>query len=57
MQDKIPQEQAPAAEPTPICVACVGDRAGADGELCKRCRGTGRDPDPMAPAGIPVVAS
>jgi hypothetical protein len=46
------QPPAPPEPAVPVCVACLGDRADADGGLCKRCRGTGRDPDPMAPAGI-----
>jgi hypothetical protein len=28
-----------------MCVLCVGKPAG-----CKRCHGTGNDPDPLAPA-------
>jgi hypothetical protein len=32
----------------PICVACVGDRTNPDGGPCLRCKGTGRDPDPLA---------
>jgi hypothetical protein len=38
----------------PVCVACVGDRTNPDGGLCLRCKGTGIDPDPLAPTGIPV---
>jgi hypothetical protein len=41
----------------PICVACVGDRTSPDGGPCLRCKGTGIDPDPLAPTGIPAVAS
>ena len=32
----------------PVCVACVGDRTNPDGGPCLRCKGTGRDPDPIA---------
>jgi len=43
-------------ERTPICVACVGDRTNPDGGPCLRCKGTGIDPDPMAPTGISVAS-
>jgi hypothetical protein len=50
-------EQAPiAAETAPICVACVGDRTNPDGGPCLRCKGTGTDPDPLAPTGIAVAS-
>jgi hypothetical protein len=42
--------------PAPVCVACVGDRTNPDGGLCLRCKGTGIDPDPLAPTGIPVAS-
>lgn len=43
-----------AAQPdqAPICVACVGDLTNPDGGPCLRCRGTGTDPDPLAPVDI-----
>jgi hypothetical protein len=46
-----------AGEP-PVCVACVGDRTNPDGGPCLRCKGTGRDPDPLAPVwpGNPMTA-
>jgi hypothetical protein len=44
---------APAA---PVCVACVGDRTNPDGGTCLRCKGSGIDPDPLAPAGIAVAS-
>jgi hypothetical protein len=40
----------------PICVACVGDLTNPDGGPCLRCKGTGVDPDPLAPAGNPVAS-
>jgi hypothetical protein len=40
----------------PICVACVGDRTNPDGGPCLRCKGTGSDPDPLAPTGIAVAS-
>jgi hypothetical protein len=57
MKDKMPERAPVTAAPAPMCVACVGDRTNPDGGLCLRCKGTGRDPDPLAPAGIPAVAS
>jgi hypothetical protein len=46
-------DQAPAATPDPVCVACVGEGTDpATGLPCLRRRGTGTDPDPAAPAGI-----
>jgi hypothetical protein len=57
VKDTLPEQTAPAAEPTPICVACVGDRTNPDSGLCLRCGGSGCDPDPLAPTGIPAVAS
>jgi hypothetical protein len=59
MTNTIPEQTAPAAEPapgTPLCVACVGDRTNPDGGPCLRCKGTGCDPDPLAPAGIAVAS-
>lgn len=54
MTNTIP-DQAPAA--APICVACVGDgRDLANDRTCPRCHGTGSDPDPAAPTGIPVAS-
>ena len=41
----------------PICVACVGDRTNPDGGPFPRCRGSGIDPDPLAPAGIAARAA
>jgi hypothetical protein len=53
MTDTLPERPAPAAEHSPICVACLGERTDpATGDLCLRCRGRGIDPDPAAPAGI-----
>jgi hypothetical protein len=40
----------------PVCVACVGDRTNPEGGPCLRCKGAGLDPDPLAPAGIPVAS-
>lgn len=57
MQNKMPDQAPPAAEPAPICVACVGDGFNPDGGPCLRCSGSGVDPDPLAPTGIPAVAS
>lgn len=54
MTTKMPEQTAPAAEPAPICVACVGDGFNPDGGSCLRCKGTGVDPDPVAPTGIEV---
>ena len=34
-------------EVPPPCVACVGE-----GGVCRRCKGSGVDPDPAAPVGI-----
>jgi hypothetical protein len=52
VKDTLPERTAPSAEPAPICLACVGDRTSADGGPCLRCKGTGADPDPLAPTGI-----
>ena len=49
MTDTLPEQ-------APVCVACVGDRTNPDGGTCLRCRGTGIDPDPLAPPGIPVAS-
>jgi len=54
MTDRIPEPAPIAAEP--VCVACVGDRASPDGGPCLRCKGTGTDPDPLAPTGIAVAS-
>ena len=56
VKDTLPERTATAAETAPICVACVGDRTSPDGGPCKRCRGTGVDPDPLAPTGIAVAS-
>jgi hypothetical protein len=56
MKDTLPERTVAATEPAPICVACVGDRTNPDGGPCLRCRGTGIDPDPLAPDGIPVAS-
>ncbi len=50
------QEVKQTPTPEPVCVACVGDGFNPDGGLCLRCRGTGVDPDPLAPAGIAVAS-
>jgi hypothetical protein len=47
------QRAALGSASAPICVACVGDRANPAGGPCLRCHGTGIDPDPAAPQGIP----
>jgi hypothetical protein len=39
----------------PVCVACVGHRTNPDGSPCLRCKGTGVDPDPLAPTGTGVA--
>jgi hypothetical protein len=54
MTDTVPTTTAPPQ--APICVACVGDRANPDGGPCLRCKGTGTDPDPVAPTGIAVAS-
>jgi hypothetical protein len=57
MQHRIPQRAATAPElDAPVCVACVGDRTNPDGGPCLRCKGTGVDPDPLAPTGLPVAS-
>jgi hypothetical protein len=43
-------------EQAPICVACVGNRTNPDGGPCLRCKGTGIDPDPLAPTGLAVAS-
>lgn len=41
----------------PICVACLGDRTDpTTGQPCLRGKGTGTDPDPLAPTGIAVAS-
>jgi hypothetical protein len=52
----MPEPATVAAEAAPVCVACVGDRSNPDGGPCLRCKGTGRDPDPLAPAGTAVAS-
>ena len=57
MQHRIPQRAATPPElDAPVCVACVGDRTNPDGGPCLRCKGTGVDPDPLAPTGLPVAS-
>jgi hypothetical protein len=51
MTDTLPTTTTPSQ--TPICAACVGDRADpTTRQPCLRCKGTDTDPDPLAPAGI-----
>jgi hypothetical protein len=52
MTTKMPEQPPAAAGLAPICVARVGDRTNPDGGPCLRCKGTGADPDPLAPAGV-----
>jgi hypothetical protein len=49
MTDRLPEQG-------PVCVACVGDTTNPDGGPCLRCKGTGIDPDPLAPTGIAVAS-
>jgi hypothetical protein len=56
MEDKMPERTAIIAASAPVCVACVGDRTNPDGGPCLRCKGTGTDPDPLAPAGLAVAS-
>jgi hypothetical protein len=56
VNNKMPEPAAAAGEPASICVACVGDCTNPDGGPCLRCKGTGKDPDPLAPTGIPAGA-
>jgi hypothetical protein len=58
MTTKMPERAPAAARPAPICVACVGDRTDPAGGPCLRCKGTGADPDPLAPVwpGNPMTA-
>jgi len=55
MTDTIPQQDHAEAQ-SPICVACVGDGNDPAGGICRCCHGTGIDPDPAAPTGIPVAS-
>jgi hypothetical protein len=54
MTNTVPTTTTPPQDP--ICVACVGDRTNPDGGPCLRCKGTGCDPDPLAPIGIAVAS-
>jgi hypothetical protein len=55
MRDTLPTTTTPSQ--TPICAACVGDRADpTTRQPCLRCKGTDTDPDPLAPAGIAVAS-
>ena len=56
MTDKMPEPAPIGAGLAPICVACVGDRTNPDGGPCLRCRGSGIDPDPLAPTGIAAAS-
>jgi hypothetical protein len=56
MTDTLPERTPPTPESAPICVACVGDRTNPDGGPCLRYKGTGADPDPLAPTGIEVAS-
>ena len=56
MKNRLPEQPPVAAGLAPICVACVGDRTNPDGGPCLRCKGTGTDPDPLAPTGIAVAS-
>jgi hypothetical protein len=56
MTNRLPEQPPVAAEPAPVCVACVGDATNPDGGPCLRCQGTGTDPDPLAPTGIAVAS-
>ena len=56
MKPTMPERTATAAEPAPICVACIGGRTNPHGGRCLRCHGSGIDPDPLAPTGIAVAS-
>jgi hypothetical protein len=56
MTNTMPERTATAGQ-VPTCVVCLGEQlAPATRTTCLRCCGTGLDPDPVAPTGIPVAS-